>query len=96
MYSYLLSEEAVFDLEEIWLRIYELTKDSAFADKFIDSFFATFDKLSRNPGMGEARSYLVPGFRKWTHKKYMIYYTDQKEMIRIERILWGRRKQIIV
>lgn len=89
------SEIAKDDLLDVWLDIYELTRNIEFADTFVDSFIPAFEKIARNPGIGESREYLAPNFRKWTHRKYIIYYTDQKDFVKIERILWGRRIQKI-
>ncbi|MFY0606860.1 MAG: type II toxin-antitoxin system RelE/ParE family toxin [Cyclobacteriaceae bacterium] len=93
MFSYKLSEQAKDDLIEIWIDIFELTKNQEFADDFVDSFIPSFQKISKNPNIGESRDYLAPMLRKWTHRKYIIYYTEQQSFIRIERILWGRRTQ---
>ena len=93
MPKYILSAIAKDDLLDVWLDIFELTKNAEFADNFVDSFTVAFEKVSKDPGIGESRDYLRPGFRKWTHRKYIIYYKPQNGIVRIERILWGRRQQ---
>ena len=95
MPTYILSAIAKDDLLDVWLDIFELTKNAEFAENFVDSFTIAFEKVSKNPGMGESRDYLRPGFRKWTHRKYIIYYKPQNGMTRIERILWGRSQQLL-
>jgi len=93
MPSYLVSDHAKVDLANIWWNFWDVTKSDNAADKFIDQLEAQFSKLPFFPKMGESRGYLVKGFRKWTYKKYIIYYTNQKKHIRIERILWGKQDQ---
>jgi len=93
MSTYLVSDPAKIDLIKIWWDIWDLSKSDEFADKFIDQLERQFSKLPFFPKMGESRDYLVKGFRKWTFKKYIIYYTEHKDYIRIERVLWGKQDQ---
>jgi len=95
MPNYVLSATAKDDLLDVWLDVFELTKSTEFADNFVESFTIAFEKVSKNPGIGESRNYLRPGFRKWTHRKYIIYYRQQNGTVRIERILWGRSQQLL-
>jgi len=91
--SFKLSEKADSDLVYLWYDIALVTQNPDFADNYLDQFETEFVKLSKNPMIGESRGYLVEGFRKWTFKKYIIYYSVHSSYIRVERIIWGKKDQ---
>ena len=94
MLQLVLAESVQDDLEDVWMDIFQLSKSTEFADSFVDSFIPAFERIAKNPGIGEPRDYLIKGFRKWTHRKYIIYYSSGEDWVRIERILWGPRQQL--
>ncbi len=94
--TFKLAEEAESDLVKVWFDVFSISKSAELADKFIDEFYPAFQKLSNHPFIGESRDDLYDGLRKWTHKKYLIYYTIHFEFIRIERIIWGKQNQSAV
>ena len=47
--------------------------------------------FGRAPGIGTARSELGEGIRMWPHGRYLIFYREQGQAIRIERILHSSR-----
>jgi len=91
--SFVISQKADDDLTKIWFEIAQLTKNIDFADNFVDDFDAEFMKLTKFVKMGEYRDNIIPNFRKWTFKKYIIYYSTERGYIRIERVLWGKQDQ---
>ena len=95
MPNFFLSSEAKEDLNDIWLDIFELSKNVEFADAFVESFSEAFSKIAETRGIGESRDYLAPGsgLRKWTHRKYIIYYRPEGYDVVIVRVKWGRRLQ---
>ena len=94
MSDYILSATAKDNLNDIWLHIFELSRDVEFADSFVESFTTAFETIAQTPKIGESREYLRPGFRKWNHRKYIIYYKPQENIVRIEQISWGRSQQL--
>jgi toxin ParE1/3/4 len=71
--------------------------DPAAAMRFCDAIDLEFACLSRNPGMGAARSYrhpLLEGLRMWPmrdSRRYLIFYRSAKDGIEIVRIIHASR-----
>ncbi len=57
MTSYLLGEDACFDLESIWEHIAQDSIDAA--DRWIDRLFDAFEVIGGNPGIGHKREDLT-------------------------------------
>lgn len=67
-----------------------ISRDNAKAAvSFVDQLIDRCRMLSRFPEMGTLREELVPGLRSFAVGNYVIYYFNQSERIRIERVLHG-------
>ena len=90
MDAYLISPEALDDLQSIWDFI---ASDSVpFADKMLDEFFDAFEKLARWPGQGHTRSDLTNRkVRFWPVGSYLVVYRENPEALQIVAVLHGAR-----
>ena len=61
------------------------------ADDFIDLIDEKFQNLSRQPGLGRRREELVAGLRSFPVGRYVIFYLQVQDCLRIVRILHGAR-----
>jgi toxin ParE1/3/4 len=58
---------------------------------FVDDLERKCDVLGRAPGIGTSRPELGDGVRMLPHGRYLIFYREANEGIRIERIMHGAR-----
>jgi toxin ParE1/3/4 len=58
---------------------------------FVDELEAKCDALGGAPGIGTSRPELGEGMRMLPHGRYLIFYREVNEGLRIERILHGAR-----
>ncbi|MFC5342922.1 type II toxin-antitoxin system RelE/ParE family toxin (plasmid) [Brevundimonas staleyi] len=58
---------------------------------FVDELEAACTRLVDHPHSGVARSDLRPGLRSRPYGSYVIFYTVQETVLRVERILHGSR-----
>jgi toxin ParE1/3/4 len=78
MSVYLLSPDALQDLQDIWDFVAFDSESSA--DQLEHDFFNTFEKLARQPGMGHSRSDLTErDVRFWSTGSYLIVYRERPE-----------------
>lgn len=90
MAGYILSPDALHDLQDIWDFI---AFDSASAaNQLEDSFFNAFEKLARQPGMGHTRRDLTDrDVRFWPEGSYLIVYRELPEALQVVAVLHGSR-----
>jgi plasmid stabilization system protein ParE len=90
MSAYVLSPEALQDLQDIWDFV-SLDNENA-ANQLETEFFNAFEKLARRPGMGHTRPDLTHSdIRFWPAGSYLIVYRDHPETLQILAILHGSR-----
>jgi plasmid stabilization system protein ParE len=90
MPEYVLSPEALQDLQDIWDFI--AFDNANAADQLENDFFSTFEKLSRQPGMGHIRSDVnTHDVRFWPISSYLIVYRERLEVLQVVAILHGAR-----
>jgi toxin ParE1/3/4 len=89
MSSYLLTLEAVQDLEEIHDFIAE--DNPKIALSFINFIEGKCETLARSPEIGRKRENLAPELRSFSCRSYIIFYRHKKSVIEIIRILHGAR-----
>jgi toxin ParE1/3/4 len=90
MSGYVLSPDALQDLQDIWDFI-ALDNVNA-ADKLEDEFFSAFEKLSRQPRMGHTRpDWTERDARFWSIGSYLIVYRERIGTLEILAILHGSR-----
>ena len=85
----ILSEEAVSDIEDIW--IYIASNSIRNADSFIDQLYNKCVEISELSGIGRKRDELFPGMLSLAYKKYVIFLMRSKDRVEIVRILHGSR-----
>src|SRR5271157_1748721 len=90
MSVYVLSPDALQDLQDIWDFV-ALDNESA-ADQLEDEFFNAFAKLARQPGMGHTRQDLTErDVRFWSVGSYLIVYRKRTGALQVLAILHGSR-----
>lgn len=90
MSGYMLSPEALQDLEDTWDFI---ASDSVTAaNQLQDEFFEAFEELARRPGMGHTRSDLTKrDVRFWPVGSYLIVYRVAPSQLQVVAVLHGAR-----
>jgi len=90
MAAYVLSPEALQDLQDIWEFI--AFDNSNAADKLQDEFFGAFEKLARRPQMGHSRCDVSQReVRFWPVGSYLIVYRQVSAPLEIVAVLHGAR-----
>ena len=88
--SYLLSDGAEADLNEIWEFIAEDSIDAA--DRWIDHLFEAFASLALYPCMGHSRKDLTSHpVLFWPVESYLVIYRRLEESIEIVAVTQGAR-----
>jgi plasmid stabilization system protein ParE len=86
----ILSQEALSDLDEIWLYIAQ--DNPTAADRVVDELYAASYKLAEFPGMGHLREDLIDEpLRFWSVYQYLIIYRPEAQPIEIVRVVSGHR-----
>ena len=86
----ILSEEALSDLDEIWL--YIASDSPTAADLVIDEIYQAIYRLAEFPGMGHLREDLIDEpLRFWSVYQYLIIYRADAQPIEIVRVVSGYR-----
>jgi plasmid stabilization system protein ParE len=90
MSAYVLSPEALQDLQDIWDFI--AFDNTSAADKLEDELFDAFEKLVKRPQMGHFRPAL-PDFkaRFWPVRSFLIVYRESSTVLEIVAVLHGAR-----
>lgn len=78
------------DLIEITLYIAEGNPRRALS--FVDELEAKCLALGRAPGIGTMRPGLGDGVRMSVYSSYLIFYREQEDELRIERVMHGARE----
>ena len=90
MFVYVLSPDALQDLQDIWDFV-ALDNVNA-ADRLEDEFFNAFEKLARQPGMGHTRPDITErDVRFWPSGSYLIVYRARSTALQILAVLHGSR-----
>jgi plasmid stabilization system protein ParE len=90
MSAYVLSAEALQDLQDIWDFI--ASDNVPAADKLENGFFEAFEILAERPRMGHARSDLTErDVRFWPVGSYLIVYRSITSALQIVAVLHGAR-----
>jgi len=90
MFPYVLSPDALQDLQDIWDFI--ASDNVVAADKLEDELFEAFEMLAKRPGMGHARSDLAErNVQFWPVGKYLIVYRGFPSPPQVVAVLHGAR-----
>ena len=90
MSAYILSPDALQDLEDIWDFI-AFDNPSA-ADRLEDEFFNAFEKLARQPRMGHSRLDVTErDVRFWPSGSYLVVYREHPAALQVLAVLHGSR-----
>jgi len=85
-----LTEQAEDDVLEIWE--YIAADNVSAADRLVDRFTETYEKLARNPGMGVKQEQYRSGLRCFPVGKYIVFYSIGDDDLIIYRVLHGSRR----
>ena len=86
------SKRALADLDEIWVYLAKTSNNIEIADRVLDSFTETLDKLRRNPFLGRSRaSSMNPRLRSMATGKYVVYYRVFADIVEVYRVFHGSR-----
>jgi plasmid stabilization system protein ParE len=84
-----LARRALADLQDIWEHISE--NSFVAADRVLEEFYQTFERLAETPQLGHKRPDLTPrDVLFWPVHSYLVIYKDSKPL-RIIRVVHGRR-----
>ncbi len=90
MSGYVLSSEALAELDEIWA--YIARDDIEAADRWIAALFDACELLGRNPQAGHTRKDLTKDpFLFWSVGRYFIIYRTLKDGIEVVAVTQGAR-----
>lgn len=90
MAAYVLSPEALQDVQGIWDFI--ATDNVSAADKLLDELFDAFEKLAEWPGQGHVRSDVTErDVLFWPVGSYLIVYRAKPTPLEVAAILHGAR-----
>lgn len=92
-YTYVLSEEATTDIDEIF-DFGEYKFGNAQAIKYLIGLEDHFEKLSKNPDIGRERNDIKKGLFSLPYFSHIIFYRKLKRKLRIVRVLYGGRDLI--
>ncbi len=73
------------------IALYIAQDNQARALSFVDELAAHCRRLGQHPGIGSVRPQLGAGIRVIPHGRYLIFYRQQGDELRVERILHGAR-----
>lgn len=93
IYTYVLSEEAVADIDEIF-EFWEYKFGNSQAIRYLIGLEEHFEKLSDNPHIGRARNDIKEGLYSLPYISSIIFYRKLRGQLRIVRILYGGRDLI--
>jgi toxin ParE1/3/4 len=83
-----ISEKAKKDLLQIFS--YVAARNQFAADKIIEAIDSKFEQLSRFPFIGRERRNLSEGLHSIVVRRYLIFYTVERDRIIIVRVIDGR------
>lgn len=86
-YQYRITQEALSDLEKIWLHTDENWSEQQ-ADKYYNDLIKGIEFISTNPEIGKEIDYVKKGYRKFVIQSHLIFYQISQNMeIEIIRVL---------
>ena len=89
MQRYRLTTQAEADVSEIWL--YIAMDNIEAADRVVDRFTQTLQRIADHAGIGTDREEYRPGLRSFPVGNYVIFYHEIKDGIEVFRVLHGAR-----
>lgn len=86
--KYIISKEALKDLENIWLYTFENWSKQQ-ADRYYDLIIDEIENVSKNPKVGKDYSHIREGYFQSKVKSHFIFYrmNFKKEVLEVIRIL---------
>ena len=84
-----LAKSAKTDLQEIWDYISEKSIDSA--NRVIKDLMEKFQFLAKNSKIGVTQDNFILNLRKFSHKKYNIFYFEIENGVEIFRVVHSAR-----
>jgi toxin ParE1/3/4 len=91
MNRYLLSAQAIDDLQDIWDYLALEKENPSAAHRQVELLYRKFTMLAQNPWLGEGCDSLRPGLRFFTAEKYVVFYVAKADCVEIERVIHGAR-----
>lgn len=90
MKKYILSAEAAFELEEIYLDTFSGWGEAQ-ADSYLHDLYHVFSLIGDNPNMGRLRNEIGKGIRSFPQGSHVIFFMEHENQIAIVRVLHGAR-----
>lgn len=87
------SPEALNDLQEIWIYIYENLSNPIAAENTVNGITDSVDKLKQFPKAGSILEYpngINIGYRFVQYKNYIVFYRISENDVVIDRIIYGK------
>lgn len=91
MSQVLLRPQAEEDLSDIWFYIAIENGSPLNADRFIDRIHEKLNLLAETPAIGTNKDHYFEGLLQFVFGNYLIFYTPDKDGIKVARILHGAR-----
>ena len=91
--SYVLSEEAASDIDEIF-DFGEYKFGNSQAIDYLIGLEEHFEKLNKNPDIGRERNEIKVGLFSLPYVSHIIFYRKLSDKVRIVRVLYGGRDLI--
>lgn len=88
--DYRLSPQAYADLDAILAHVSEHNRPAA--QRLLDDFERSFERIGRFPLAGAARDDIRAGFRMMVVGSYLALYSIENDRVEIVRVIHGRRR----
>lgn len=86
------SAEADYDLAQIYLSVYEMSRDPHVADRFVDRLLSRCERIGDAPRGGRPRDDLEPGLRTVPFERTaVIAYQVEADRVLITNVFYGGR-----
>ncbi|MBV4358362.1 type II toxin-antitoxin system RelE/ParE family toxin [Pinibacter aurantiacus] len=85
-FPYVISKDALSDLNEIWLYTTERWSAEQ-ADRYYNLIFDEINFICKNPNAGKSKEHIRKGYRASKVKSHLIFYRVVNEVIEVIRIL---------
>jgi len=87
------SPKALLDLKQVFLEVYQASKDEGITNKYINEILDKINAISSFPESGSPLNYkeLFTGYRFVVHKSYIAFYRYEDNTIFVDRILYIKR-----
>jgi plasmid stabilization system protein ParE len=88
-----ISNEAERDLDDIWQFLFDESKSSSVANRFIDQLTTRLTILEHSPKAGRRSDAMGSKLRALPIGNYLVYYREDERFVTVARVIHGKREQ---